>query len=97
MTVYNNKYTAHTAVQNLAICDPLSETRHIVHFMIIEITPEIGIPMCNCAAGKNGSDWLLGSELRSKMGSRCEMQLFENTRFYVATVNFNVSVYYHVT
>ena len=27
-------------------------TRHITHFMKIEIRPESGIPMCNCAAGK---------------------------------------------
>ena len=66
--MYNNKYTAHTAVQNLAICDPLSETRHIAHFMRIEITPEISIPMCNCAAGKNGSDWLLGSRATERNG-----------------------------
>ena len=29
-----------------------AKTRHIAHFMKIEIRPEIGIPMCNCAAGK---------------------------------------------
>ena len=28
------------------------KTRHIAHFMKIEIRPEISIPMCNCAAGK---------------------------------------------
>ena len=28
------------------------KTRHIAHFMKIEIRPWIGIPMCNCVAGK---------------------------------------------
>ena len=37
-------------------------------------------------------------ELQSEMRSGCRMQLFEKTQcFYVATVNFNVSVYYRVT
>ena len=37
-------------------------------------------------------------ELQSEMRSGCGTQLFEKTqRFYVATVNFNVSVYYRVT
>ena len=31
-----------------------------MHFTKIKIRPEIGIPMCNRAAEKNGSDWLLG-------------------------------------
>ena len=37
-------------------------------------------------------------ELRSEMHSGCGMLLFKKTQcFYVATVNFNVSVYYGVT
>ena len=37
-------------------------------------------------------------ELQSEMCSGCGTQLFEETQcFYVATVNFNVSVYYRVT
>ena len=37
-------------------------------------------------------------ELQSEMCSGCGMQLFEKTQyFYVAKVNFNVSVYYRVT
>ena len=36
-------------------------------------------------------------ELQSKMHSECGTQLFEKTQcFYVAKVNFNVSVYYRV-
>ena len=67
--------------------------------MKIQIRPEIGIPMCNCAAKKKmeAIGFLvpkLQSELRSEFGT----QLFEKTQcFYVATVNFNVSVYYFVT
>ena len=37
-------------------------------------------------------------KLQSEMRGRCVMQLYEKTLcFYVATVNFNVSVYYRVT
>ena len=37
-------------------------------------------------------------ELQSEMRSGCGTQLFEKTQcFYVAAVNFNVSVYYCVT
>ena len=40
---------------------------------------------------------LLVPELQSEMRSGYGTQLFEKTQcFYVATVNFNVSVYYHV-
>ena len=37
-------------------------------------------------------------ELQSEMRSGCETQLFEKTQcFYVATANFNVSIYYCVS
>ena len=75
------------------------KTQRIAHFMKIEIRPEIGIPMCNCAAGKKMKViGCLVPELQSEMRSGCGTQLFEKTQcFYVATVNFNVSAYYRVT
>ena len=37
-------------------------------------------------------------KLQSAMRSRCGTQLFEKMQcFYVATVNFNVTIYYRVT
>ena len=37
-------------------------------------------------------------ELQSEMRSECGTQLFEKMQcFYVAMVNFNVSIYYRVT
>ena len=36
----------------LVICELLSETWHITHFMKIEIRPEIGIPIFSCVARK---------------------------------------------
>ena len=67
--------------------------------MKIEIRPEIGIPMCNCAAEKKmEAIGCLVPELQSEMRSGCGTQRFEKMQcFYVATVNFNVFVYYRVT
>ena len=65
--------------------------------MKIEIRPEIGIPMCNCAVGKMEAIGCLVPKLQSEMHSGCATQLFEKAQcFYVATVNFIVSVYYCV-
>ena len=65
--------------------------------MKIEIRPEIGIPMSNCAAEKKKME-VIGCELQSKMHSWCRTQLFEKTqRFYIAKVNFNAAIYYRVT
>ena len=42
-----------TLVPSMSICDPLSENVvHCAFYMKIEIRPKIGIPMCNCVAGK---------------------------------------------
>ena len=69
--------------------------------MKIEIRPEIGMTMCNCAARKKmEAISYLVPELQSEMCSRCRMQLFQC--FSVAMVNFNVNFnvslfYYSVT
>ena len=64
--------------------------------MKIEIRLDIGVAMCNCAARKKWKQSV--PELQSKMRSGCGMQFFEKAQcFYVATVNFNVFVYYRVT
>ena len=41
-----------TAGHKFHICDPLSETQHIPHFMKIEIRADLGISMFNCVAVK---------------------------------------------
>ena len=51
-----------------------------------------------CGSNKMEVISFLISELWSEMHCKCGMQLYEKRQcFYVVTVNFNVSVYYHVT
>ena len=42
---------------------------------------------------KNEIDWLLGSRVAERKNIT---DAEHNFRFYVATVNFNASIYYHV-
>ena len=66
--------------------------------MKIEIRPEIGKSMCNCAMVKNGTDRLFGSQVADQTTSQMRNVTFrEIAIFYVATVCFNFSVYYRVT
>ena len=60
--------------------------------MKIEIRLEIGIPMCNCVAEKQGSDRLLGSQATERNADAERNFSRKCNVFYVATVNINVSV-----
>ena len=62
------------------ICDLLNENpAHCVQFMKNEITQQIGIPMFNCAAEKDGSDQLLGSQATERNEQWMRNELFEKT------------------
>ena len=53
-----------------------------MHFMKIEIKPEIDISMFNCATVKNGSNRLLGSQVAERKASWMHNTTFqENTMF----------------
>ena len=64
------------------------KTWHIPHFMKIDIRPEIGISMFNCAAvkkWKRSVAWFLSYGAKRIVDTECQTQCF-----YVVTVNFNV-------
>ena len=76
-----------------------AKTQHIPHFMKIEIRPEIGISMFNCAAVKKWKwsvVWFLSYEAKHIADAECKF-LRKRKRFYVVMVKCNVSVYYRVT
>ena len=72
-----------------------AKTRHIPHFMRIELRLEIGISMFNCSPAKKiEAIGCLVPKLWSGAHCRRGTQVFEKTQcFYVVTVNCNVFVW----
>ena len=80
------------------ICDPLSENpAHPAFYENRNKTGNWCVDVQLCCSEKIEAIGCLVPELQSEKHRRLGTQLFEKAQcFYVATVNFNVSVYYRV-